>query len=417
MRRRDLITLFGGTAIVRPSLVGAQQPGKIPTIGWLVFEAEEGGFDGFRQGLREFGYVEGQNIAIEARSPERSGDRLAEQIAELARLKVKIILTGGVPATLAAKRAALPIPVVFIMADPVGSGIVASLAHPGGNMTGQSLAIEEQFGGKWLELLKDAAPRLSRVAYLWNPANHSSASSWKATQGLAPTLGLTLQSVELRDSKDIGESLDAIIRDRAEGVIVDSDPVTGSNKTRIVKFAAANRLPAMYLWRWTVAEIDPERAALGDQSQRFWTEFLENYLNLDDPEQPKPKPARLGFISFPLPARGSWLTVYRGLRPARVGVFLSCRQNTPGAYAMQAILDEWKAGGAVKDQLGETAKLSRATLGTQDTIIASLQVESLEQPEVRKKAFSWLAERVNTFVNVLRPRMRSAAADYQSRGE
>ena len=178
---------------------GAEQPATIPTIGWLVFEAGEGGLDGFRQGLRALGYVEGQNIAIEARSPEESDDRLVEQVEDLARLKVKIIVTGGVPATLAAKRAALPIPVVFIMADPVGSGVVSSLARPGGNMTGQSLAIEEQFSGKWLELLKEAAPQLSRITYLWNPANHSSASSWKAMQGLAPTLGLTLQSIELRD--------------------------------------------------------------------------------------------------------------------------------------------------------------------------------------------------------------------------
>ena len=167
----------------------------------------------------------------------------------------------------------------------------------------------------------------------------------------------------------------------------------------------------------SVAEIDPERAALGDQSQRFWTEFIDHHLKLDDPEQPKPRPARLGYISLSLPARTSWLTVYRGLHPAKVGIFLSCWQNTPGAYAMRAIVDEWKAGGAVKDQLGETAKLSKTTLGTRDTIIDSLEVGSLEQPEVRKKAFSWLAERVNTFVNVLRPRMRSAAADYQSRGE
>jgi putative ABC transport system substrate-binding protein len=231
---------------------GAEQTAAIPTVGWLVFEAGEGGLDGFRQGLRELGYVEGRDIAIEARSPAGTGDRLAEQIEELARLKVKIIVTGGVPATLAAKRAALPIPVVFIMADPVGSGVVASLAHPGGTMTGQSLAIEEQFAGKWLELLKEAAPRLSRVAFLWNPANHSSASSWKTMQGLAPTVGLTLQSVELRDPKNIGEALAAIIRDRAEGVIVDSDPVTGSNKTRIVEFAAGHHLPAMYVWRWYV---------------------------------------------------------------------------------------------------------------------------------------------------------------------
>jgi hypothetical protein len=168
----------------------------------------------------------------------------------------------------------------------------------------------------------------------------------------------------------------------------------------------------------SVAEIDLDRTALGDQSQRFWTEFLDNYLKLDDPEQPKPKPARLGYISFPLPARTSWLTVYRAFRPDdRVGVFLSSWRNTPGAYAMQVIVDEWKAGGAIKHQLGPTVRPYKTAGGALDSIIDRLQVESLEQPEVRKKAFSWLAERVNTFVNVLRPRMRSAAADYQSRGE
>jgi len=227
----------------------AQQRANVPVVGWLVFEAGEGGLEGFRQGLRERGYVEGQNITIEVRTPEESGDRLVEQIRDLARLNIKVLITGGVPATLAAKRAALPIPVVFVMADPVGSGVAASLAHPGGTMTGQSLAIEEQFAGKWLELLKEAAPQLSRIAYLWNPANHSSASSWKTIQGLAPALGLTLQSVELRDRKDIDDGFAAIIRERAEGVIVDSDPVNGSNQTRIVEFTAANRLPAIYVWR------------------------------------------------------------------------------------------------------------------------------------------------------------------------
>ena len=168
----------------------------------------------------------------------------------------------------------------------------------------------------------------------------------------------------------------------------------------------------------SVAEIDPGRTALGDQSQRFWTEFLDNYLKLDDPEQPKPKPARLGYISFSLPARTSWLTVYRAFRPDdRVGVFLSSWRNTPGAYAMQVIVDEWKAGGAIKQQLGPNVRPYKTAGGALDSIIDRLQVESLEQQEVRKKAFSWLAERVNTFVNVLRPRMRSLAADYQSRGE
>ena len=246
MTRRELMLMLG--AVSAPRLLGAQQK-AMPMVGWLVFEAAEGGLDGFRQGLSELGYLEGQNIAIEVRTPEESDDRLVEQIRDLARLNIKVLITGGVPATLAAKRAALPIPVVFIMADPVGSGVVVSLAHPGGTMTGQSLAIEEQFAGKWLELLREAAPQLSRIAYLWNPANHSSASSWKTMQRLAPALGLTLQSVELRDRKDIDDGFAAIIRDRADGVIVDSHPVNGSNQTRIIEFSAANRLPAIYVWR------------------------------------------------------------------------------------------------------------------------------------------------------------------------
>jgi hypothetical protein len=167
----------------------------------------------------------------------------------------------------------------------------------------------------------------------------------------------------------------------------------------------------------SVAEIDPDRAVPAEQSQRFWTEFIDDYLKLDDPEQPKPRPARLGYISLSLPAPVSWLTVYRGFRPDRVGIFLSCHRNTAGAYARQAIIDEWKAGGAVKDELDGTVRLDKTTFGSMDTIIDRLQVESLEQPEERKKAFCWLAERVNTFVNVLRPRMRSLAADYHSKGE
>jgi len=154
-----------------------------------------------------------------------------------------------------------------------------------------------------------------------------------------------------------------------------------------------------------------------EQSRQFWTEFVNDYLKLDDPEQSKPKPARLGYISLSLPAPTSWLTVYRTLDPGEVGVFLSCWGNTAGAYAMQTIVDEFSAGGAVKDELGGTVKMYRVAGDTRDSIIDSLQVGSLEQPEARKRAFSWLAERVNTFVNVLRPRMRSAATDYQSRVE
>jgi hypothetical protein len=119
----------------------------------------------------------------------------------------------------------------------------------------------------------------------------------------------------------------------------------------------------------SVAEIDPERTKLAEQSKQFWTEFVDHYLKLDDPEQPEPRPARLGYISLSLPAPTSWLTVYRTLHPGKVGIFLSCWRNTPGAHAMQAIVDEWKAGGAVKDELGGTVTLYKVAGGSVDSII------------------------------------------------
>ena len=158
---------------------------------------------------------------------------------------------------------------------------------------------------------------------------------------------------------------------------------------------------------YAVDEAEEPRA---DEHQRFWKEFLGD-LKLDDPEQSKPKPTRKANIWFDLPARGAWLTVYR-LQSGEVGVFLSSSADTIGAYAIRTVVDDFDT---LKDQLGGTAKPYQVS--GRPSLIDSLQVGSLEQPEVRKKAFSWLAERVNTFVNVLRPRIRSAAADYQSRGE
>jgi hypothetical protein len=162
----------------------------------------------------------------------------------------------------------------------------------------------------------------------------------------------------------------------------------------------------------SVGEIDPERSALADAQQQVWAEFLD-HLKLDDPEQEEPKPAAAGSITLSLPVRSSWLTVYRNSRQGEVGLYLSSWRHHPGEYAMQAIVDDWEA---IKGELGGSARLDKVRDG-RATIKDSLQVGSLEQPEVRKKAFCWLAERVNTFVNVLRPRMRSLAADYQSRGE
>lgn len=160
-------------------------------------------------------------------------------------------------------------------------------------------------------------------------------------------------------------------------------------------------------------EIDPDRSASAEAAQGFWAEFLAG-LKLDDPEQPIPSPARQGYLGFMLPAQSgsSWLTVYRNMRRGEVGVSLSSHRDTAGDYARQAIVDEWDA---VKDQLGGTAKVVEEN--GRSLIRDSHIFGGLDQPEVRKKAFAWLAERVNTFVNVMRPRVRSAASDFRSRGE
>jgi hypothetical protein len=161
------------------------------------------------------------------------------------------------------------------------------------------------------------------------------------------------------------------------------------------------------------AEADPDRSVLASEQQEFWREFLAHF-KLDDPEQPIPKPPRQGYVAFMLPAPGgsSWLTVYRDLHRNELGVFLSSSRNSAGEYAMQAIADEWKV---VKSELGGTARLEEKD--GRPRIVDSWTVGPLNQADVRKRGFTWLAERVNTFVNILRPRVRSAVADYQARGE
>jgi hypothetical protein len=163
----------------------------------------------------------------------------------------------------------------------------------------------------------------------------------------------------------------------------------------------------------TASEIPLEGSASAEAFQSFWKEFL-GHLKLDDPEQQIPGPASQGYLAFMLPAQGgsSWLTVYRNMKRGEVGVFLSSSRNSAGEYAMQVIVDEW---GTLKDQLAGTAEVIDED--GRPRIIDKRTFGRLDQSEVRKKAFAWLAERVNTFVNVMRPRVRSAAADFQSRGE
>ena len=233
--------------------VEAQQPKKVPRIGYLSVSSPSAmstRTEAFRQGLRELGYVEGKNIVIEWRSAEGKRDRLPSLAAELVRLKVDIIVTAGPPATRSAKEATVTIPIVFAQdGDPVASGFVASLARPGGNITGLS-TLAPELSGKRLELLKEIVPRLSRVAVLGNSTNPANAQVLKETELAAGVFGVKLQYLDVLDPKDIETAFRAASKGRADAVLMTvSGGVVLSQRTQVVELAAKSRLPAMYIIR------------------------------------------------------------------------------------------------------------------------------------------------------------------------
>jgi putative tryptophan/tyrosine transport system substrate-binding protein len=225
----------------------AQQGTKIPRIGFLVASSPSfysSRIEAFQRGLHELGYVEGKNIAIEYRFADGKADRLRELADELVRLKVDIIVAAGSAA--AAKDATKTIPIVFAAAsDPVASRIVASLAQPGGNVTGLTILAPE-LTGKRLELLKEAFPRITRVAFLRNPSGINSPIVWKEAQAASESLGLQLQSLEVRSVDDFEKAFGAAKRERAHALITSTNPLINAQRARILKFVAKNRLPAIY---------------------------------------------------------------------------------------------------------------------------------------------------------------------------
>ena len=239
-----------------PLLAEAQPTAKVPRFGWLAagpIPAVLG--DAFRQGLRDLGWVEGKNVVIEDRAADRF-DRLPSVAAELVRLKVDVIFaSGGQQPALAAKRATTTIPVVMVaVADPVASGLVTSLARPGGNITGPSSAPGPELQGKRLDLLREAFPNVARVAVLWSPDNPGSVVNKRALEGPARSLNVTLQSVELREPVDLERAFAAMSQERAQAVMPINSPIVVSHLKRIVDLVAKNRLPAMH-WesRWVDA--------------------------------------------------------------------------------------------------------------------------------------------------------------------
>ena len=246
MDRRAFIGTLTSGLLGAPLAGEAQQAGKVNRIGLLSPVSQGLGIEAFREGLRTLGYVEGHNIVVEYRSAEGRFDRLPDLAAQLVRLKVDVIVAVVTQASLAAKNATGTIPIVMLaVGDPVGAGLVASLARPGGNVTGTSvLAVE--IAGKSLEMLKDFIPKLRVVAAIWNPANAVfQAQMLKETEVAARALGIQLQMFAARDREEIDQAVEAVSRERAAALTVIVDPVFIANRTRITALAAKNRLPSV----------------------------------------------------------------------------------------------------------------------------------------------------------------------------
>jgi putative ABC transport system substrate-binding protein len=244
-RRRLLIALGSGT-LAGPWRAFAQ-PAKIRRIGFLgaiSASAYAAQVEGFRAGLRDFGYVEGKNLSIEFRWAEGNYDRLPQLAAELVRAGVQVIVTHGTPGTQAARKATNTIPIVMaIVTDPVASGIVASLARPGGNVTGTAL-FNGEMGAKRLEILKEVAPGIAHAAVLVNPENPSAARDVKVVEAAAVTLKIALQRVQVRAAGEIEGAIEAVVKSRAQAFVFFEDATLIANAARIADLATKQKLPA-----------------------------------------------------------------------------------------------------------------------------------------------------------------------------
>jgi putative ABC transport system substrate-binding protein len=250
MKAKILAFVLLAIILVIVHLAEAQQPKKIRRIGYLSTGAPSSilrCFDVLQKRLQELGWVEGQNVTVEYRSSKGKLDNLPELAAELVLFKVDVIVVEAQVTTRAAMNVTKTIPIVMtgIGVDPVDVGLVASLARPGGNVTGLT-AIHQDLSGKRLQLLKEAFPKVSRVAVVWNPEAPGSAHGFKETHVVSQPLGLQLQSVEIRGLNDIDKAFLALTKERVDALFVVSDPVAIVHRRKITDLAAKSQLPAMY---------------------------------------------------------------------------------------------------------------------------------------------------------------------------
>lgn len=273
LRRTALMQL--ATGLLATPRLHAQPEGKAPRVAYLsASSVQSAPVEAFRQGLREIGYVEGRNILIEYRWADGRLDRLPGPAAELVRLGVNVIVAANTPAALAAKNATSTIPIILVTSgDPVGSGLVASLARPGGNITGLSLMSSLAISGKPLDLLKEAFPAVTHVAVLANPVNPPTAGLLVETELAARSLGLRLRVVHVREPKEFDDAFNTIKNERVPALLVIADPLVNDNRDRIVAFAATNRLSAIYPYRSFVdaGGLISYGASISDLSRRAAT--------------------------------------------------------------------------------------------------------------------------------------------------
>ena len=312
MRRRQFITLLGGAA-AWPLAAQAQQAAKVFRIGFLFYGSSGPSpeLNAFRQGLREFGYIEGQNIAVEYRFASGQVERLPDLATELVRLKPDVIVTPATPASLAAKQATGTIPIVFAgVADAVGAGLIANLARPDGNVTGLT-SISAELGGKRLELLKRLVNNASRVAVLYNPADRSNVLLLKELQEAAPALTLTLQPFEVREPSEFEGAFAAVTRDRADAMFGAAGILTFQHRQTVVDLAANSRLPTLWGHRQFV-----EAGGLMSYAVNFYDQirrtaaYVDQLLKGAKPgDLPVQQPTKFEFILNLKTARALGLTI------------------------------------------------------------------------------------------------------------
>src|SRR6185437_13508119 len=244
MRRREFIALLGGVAVTWPLAANAQS--KTPLIGFMgnsTAALEANLVDAFREGLREHGYEEGRNIVIEYRWADGKYERFPALVAELIAAKVEVIVTAGTPAALAMKKATTTVPLVMVaVGDPVGTGLVPSLARPGGNLTGLS-SVAPDLEGKRLQLLREVVPALSHVAMFINSLNPFHVSSMRQARAAAQSMGIKLQLHDIRKSEDLDDAFAAIRKERPDAVLILADRVFLHNRERMIDFTKEQRLP------------------------------------------------------------------------------------------------------------------------------------------------------------------------------